>query len=588
VTAQRLRQLFVIATIGLAWAWPAPAADETLPDSDVLMRALADELNRSMKLQMEDLEQPYFIQFNVDDTLSYQLSAEYGALTASDRDRSRDFQCEVRVGSLGLDNTNFADSMSFIFGGRDGGGRASLPTDDDYVAIRQAIWRATDDDYKDAVETLTKKKAYMRDKNIVDRPDDFSAAEPVELVEPSAVLHFDRAEWEDNLKRISGHFKKYEPVQESGARLYVGAGNTYVVNSEGTRLRVADNGVLLLVTAQVQADDGMRLSDSRSYAGETVADFPPVEKILSDVDEMVAELTAVMKAPVIEYYTGPVLFDDVSAAQMFQTTLAAGLAGKPDPVGEQRRRFEGAESLENKLGTRILPRPFQVWDDPTVKKHGDEVLLGHYRYDDEGVAARRVELVADGKLESLCMSRAPVRKLSGSNGHARRAQGAGAPQAAVGCLFIADDQGVPNGDLKAALIEAAQDAGLEYGVRIKSIRSPGITSSRSDLISMIMRARRGSVGGLGDPVIAYKVYVQDGHEEPFRGGEFGPFDVTELKRIAAAGDTPKVYNYIGMGLGGATPPSSIIAPPVLFEDLELTKIQQEHDKQPILEAPAFR
>jgi TldD protein len=588
VTAQRLRRLFVIATIGLAGAWPAAAADEALPDSGVLMRALADELSRSMNLQMEDLEQPYFIQFNVDDTLSYQLSAEYGAITASDRDRSRDFTCQVRVGSHGLDNTNFADSMSFIFGGGGAGGRASLPTDDDYVAIRQTIWRAADGEYKDAVETLTKKKAYMRDKNIVDRPDDFTAAEPVEHVEPSAVLHFDQAEWEENLKRISGHFKKYEQVQESGARLYVGAGNTYAVNSEGTRLRVADSGTLLLVTAQVQADDGMRISDSRSYTGETVADFPPVDEILSDVDEMVAELTAVMQAPVIEYYAGPVLFDGVSAAQMFQAMLAGGLAGKPDPVGEQRRGFEGAESLENRLGTRILPRSFQVWDDPTVKTHADKVLLGHYRYDDEGVPARRVELVANGKLENLCMSRAPIRKLSGSNGHARRAQGGGTPEAAIGCLFIEDEKGVSDEDLKAALLEAAQDAGVEYGIRIKSIRSPGITSSRSDLISMLMRAQRGRTGGLGDPVIAYKVYVEDGREEPFRGCEFGPFDVSELKGIAAAGSAPRVHNYIGVGLGGTTPPSSIIAPPVLFEDLELAKIQQEYDKQPILEAPAFR
>jgi TldD protein len=587
VKAQGFR-LIVVATIGLAWAGPAPAADEALPDSDVLMRALADELSRSMKLQMEDLEQPYFIQFSVDDALFYQLSAEYGALTASDRDRSRDFQCQVRVGSQELDNTNFADSMSVIFGGGGAGGQASLPTDDDYVAIRQAIWRATDGDYKDAVETLTKKKAYMRDKNIVDRSNDFSAAEPVEHVEPSAVLRFDRAEWEENLKRISGHFKTHEQVQESGARLYVGAGNTYVVNSEGSRLRVADSGVLLLVTAQVQADDGMRISDSRSYTGETVGDFPSVEDILDDVDKMVAEMTAVMDAPVIDYYTGPVLFDGVSAAQMFQTMLAGGLAGKPDPVGEQRRRTEGTESLENKLGTRVLPRSFQVWDDPTIKKHGDDVLLGHYRYDDEGVAARRVELVAKGKLENLCMSRAPIRKLSGTNGHGRRAQGVGTPQAAIGCLFIEDDQGVPDDELKAALIEAAQDAGLEYGVRIKSIRSPGIASSRSDLISMILRAQRGRGGGLGDPVIAYKVYVDDGREEPFRGCEFGSFEVTDLKRIAAAGDTPKVYNYIGVGFGGTTPPSSIIAPPVLFEDLELAKIQQEHDKQPLLKAPAFR
>jgi len=63
-------------------------------------------------------------------------------------------------------------------------------------------------------------------------------------------------------------------------------------------------------------------------------------------------------------------------------------------------------------------------------------------------------------------------------------------------------------------------------------------------------------------------------------------DVTALKRIKAAGDTPTVYNYIG--LGGATPPTTIVAPPVIVDELELSKIEQEHDKPPILKAPLFR
>jgi hypothetical protein len=65
-------------------------------------------------------------------------------------------------------------------------------------------------------------------------------------------------------------------------------------------------------------------------------------------------------------------------------------------------------------------------------------------------------------------------------------------------------------------------------------------------------------------------------------------DVTALKRIKAAGDTPTVYNYIGLGLGGATPPTTIVAPPVVVDELELSKIEQENDKPPILKAPLFR
>ena len=102
-----------------------------------------------------------------------------------------------------------------------------------------------------------------------------------------------------------------------------------------------------------------------------------------------------------------------------------------------------------------------------------------------------------------------------------------------------------------------------------------------------MSAQQGPKG-LGDPVFVYKVYVDDGREEMVRGCEFGPIKVRDLKDIIAAGNTPTVYNYIGMGMGGTTPPSSIIAPAVLFEELELNKIEQEHDKLPILKPPITR
>ena len=596
VNHRRLRGLLAIVMLGAVWAGLAVAADEKLPDSDVLMRALVDELERSLTLQMEDLEQPYFVQFDVDDSINYQLSAEYGALTGSERDRSRRFRCQVRVGSYELDNTNFAGGRSSFRGrgsGRGGGGgRASLPLDDDYLALRQAIWRAADRDYKSAVETLTRKRAYMRDKNIADRPGDFSPADAVAHTEPTAVLSFDRSGWEENLERISAHFKEYQQVQDAAVRLAVGAANSYVINSEGTRLRVADTGALLIITAQVQAEDGMRLSGGRTYEGESTADFPPLAQILSDIDELVAELTAVMEAPLLDFYSGPVLFDDTSAAQLFQAMLADGVVGRPDPVGEQRRGPWERRSLENKLGTRILPKSFQVWDDPRGDRYDGKVLAGHYDYDDEGVPAQRVHIVADGQLQEMCLSRSPTKKLSGSNGHGRRAPGGGALSASIACLFVKDDEGIPDDELKAALIEAARDAGLDYGVRIKSLKSLGITSSQADLASMLMRRMRGGRAGggasLGDPVVAYKVYVEDGREEPFRGCGFGPFRVTELKRIAAAGETPRVYNYISLGMGGASPPATIVAPPILFEELELSKIEQEHDKQPILKAPASR
>lgn len=570
----------------------AVAADEILPDSKVLMRALVDEITRSLSLQMEDLQKPYFLQYTVDDTLYYGITAKFGDITSSDRRRTRDFYSTTRVGSYELDNTNFVGDQSgffAFFGGGMGGGRASLPLDEDYTAIRQSIWWATDQDYKDAVETLTKKQAYMKDKNLQDRPNDFSKAATVEHVESTAKLNFDRDGWEKKIKKLSAQFNKYPQIQDSTVQLLAAAGNTYIVNSEGTRLRTGDSGALLLISASLQAADGMKISDSWDYYGDSPKGLPTVKQILSDIDKSVAVLTAVAEAPILERYTGPVLFDGMAAAQMFRTMLAEGVAGSAEPVGTQRRGMTGAGSLEKKLGQRIFPKSFDVYDDPTAREAAGTSMIGHYRYDDEGVKAEKASIVVDGELEGMVMSRVPTKKLSGTNGHARRSPNSGATKPAIACLFVTDEEGVSDSKLKARLIEAAEDEGLEYGLRIARIRAMGIGSSRMDLFASLMRMQqRGGQEGLGDPILAYKVYVEDGREELVRGLEFGPVKTRDLKRLLAGGNTPAVYNYVGVGFMGATPATSIIAPGVLFEELELSKIEQELDKPPILETPLTR
>ena len=87
---------------------------------------------------------------------------------------------------------------------------------------------------------------------------------------------------------------------------------------------------------------------------------------------------------------------------------------------------------------------------------------------------------------------------------------------------------------------------------------------------------------LGDPILAYKVYVEDGREELVRGLEFLPVETRALKHILAAGSERKVYNSTS---GTST---SVISPAVLFEELELTKSEEELDKLPILKSPATR
>lgn len=567
-------------------AGAAPPADK-----DVLMRALVDEMGRSMSLQLEDLQSPYFVQYAVSESQAQRISARCGAIVSSDDSRSRRLSAAVRVGDYDLDNTNFAGGGGYGGrrrggGGGGAGGMASLPIEDNYIAVRQAAWMAADSAYKSAVETLARKQAYMEDRNLEDRPADFARVEPIVSIDPKVSLALDTRLWERRLRMMSARFLDYPHVLDSQITLTAGAENRYLVNSEGTRVRNGVTGVVLAISAQAQAADGEPLSDRITHHAAVAGELPREAELLAEIDAMARRLTGRAQADVLENYLGPVLFDGRAAPQLFQAMLARGVAGTPDSVGGGRRRFAGLQSLDKYLGKRILPRDFQVYDDPREARLGGSYLAGHYALDDEGVQAERVDIVIGGKLQKMLMSRAPTADFAASNGHGRSA-GIGRTQAAIGCLFVESADGLSNAELKEALIEAIDDQELEYGLRITSIGGGGGARQATMRSSgQFPRGGGGAAGGgsaLGDPINIYKVYP-DGREELVRGCEFGSVDVGTLKDIIAAGREPIIYN-----TGSATgAPASIVAPAVLFEEVELFTIEAEHQTLPIVDAPHQR
>ena len=122
-----LLSALILAALG---ASSARAAD------DVLIKALNDELQRSMqKLQLGDLEKPYFVAYTVQDAKYQSVSATFGSLVSKTESRYRLLTVEVRVGDYAFDNTNFL-SMPFGSTGvtRLFGGTITIPRDDVFVA----------------------------------------------------------------------------------------------------------------------------------------------------------------------------------------------------------------------------------------------------------------------------------------------------------------------------------------------------------------------------------------------------------------------------------------------------------------------
>ncbi|MGA3097597.1 MAG: metallopeptidase TldD-related protein [Bryobacteraceae bacterium] len=552
------------------------------PPADPLLQALRDEVERSRKLTITNLEPPYFIQYVVDDEDAFSVSASLGGVVSRRRSRFRSPAVQVRVGDYKSDNTNFA-------GGGFGGSRYALdgfPIDDDYMAMRRHLWLETDSAYKAAVEALSRKRASQRNVTQNEQLDDFAHAEPLRRLGQIRLLTIDEDAWTDRVRALSAVFTRFPEVKYSAVELEASDGGYYVVNSEGTEVREPERVTFVRARAQAQAADGSGVRDAITIHAFDIANMPAQAELERQVAALAQNVTALAHASKGEDYNGPVLFEGAAGAQIFAEVLGRNLAAVRRQTGG--RGGASAESeLDGRIGARVLPESFDVTDDPTVKEWRGRPLFGSYGVDREGVEPKPLHLVEKGVLKGYLLTRQPVHGFEGSNGHGRLPGGSGAT-AGIGNLFVSSTEAVPAAELKKKLIELIQARGKDYGILVRKMDFPS-----SGSIDEVRRMLSGSQGGrpVSMPILVYKVFP-DGREEMVRGLRFRGMNARSLKDILAAGDDAQPFDFMDSPqvfalIGGSsyTSEACVVAPSILIDDLELHAAEEELPKLPIVPAP---
>lgn len=566
---------------------PFPADPNPAIQQDVQLRAMLDELARAKTLQLNNLDKPYFVQFSIGDSDSVFITASLGGILAAGGGRSRSPRVEVRVGSYQFDNTNSLFSVPSRFGG--------LPIDDDYQVFRDSLWIDSDSVYKSATDQITRKRNALREIAEPDQTPDLAPAKPIVVLEKPPEFKIDRHQWEETLRRISARFTAAPAVTQSSVRFRAISSSYRLVNSEGTVLRIPQELTDVAVRGEALAPDGSKVWNYRTVVTLRPSNLPDPTELQKMADSVAAELENLVKAPVAEDYSGPVLFVQEAAAQMMASALtdAVRLQRKPvaPPGANTGQMLESVWS--SKMGSKVLPEWMTVIDDPLKEEFNGTVLAGAYKIDDEGVPAQRVVLVENGVLKAYLASREPIRTIAVSNGHGRLPGAFGSEQAVAGNLFIQVPGTVKEKDMQGKLLEKVKAAGLKYGILIRRLDFPS-TAGGSELQSMSRQLQKGGVSrSLNSPLLAYRVYL-DGREELVRGLRFKDFSAKDLRDIALASDQPYVFNYVNNGssfnhteaASNATT-TSVIVPSLLLESVEMAQADNEPGKLPVVPAPAF-
>jgi TldD protein len=529
----------------LAAAASPMAAAHAAAKGDALIEALLAELERSKDhLKMDQVQAPYYIEYRVNDVEDFSAEAAFGALRENQHSHVRVLRVVVRVGDYQQDSYY-----------NQGMGEANiLPLDNDPIALRHQIWLVTDDAYKAAGEALAEKQAALKQFSVDPHPvEDFAKAPVLTAVEPTVALHVDETAWKKTLQDMTALYKQYPDLEAVTASARFSAVNEYFVNSEGTVTRHGKNIYSVQFNGAAQAEDGMRLGRSPGWTVARAEELPTHDALMTEAKAALDTIVALRKAPIVEEeYRGPVLFAPDAANDVVLSLLGANVTGRKPQLGKPNRTIG---SFATSYKSRVLPNFVSVVDDPSLKDFKGKSLVGSYDVDSEGVKAQTVTLIDNGSLTNYLVGREPIRDFTTSNGHGRAAPGS-YPQPNPGVLIFKSSEPQSPAALKKRIMEMAAEQGRPYAYRVETL-GPG-----------------------NSPRLLYRVYVDDGHEELVRGAVFSELDVRSLRAdLIAAGDDQLVDNRPG----GVS--MTVIAPSLLFDELEVKRADTSKDKLPDYPAP---
>jgi TldD protein len=560
---RRLASLVLAAQLvglpGLAAGERDKPAAKGLPDA--MLQTMQAELNRAKTDLAKSDPAPYFLSYTVYDQDQIFIAGAYGALLSDTAVKRRNTDVTMRVGTSELDNTHGQSRSSGMTSG-------TLPLQDDPDATARVLWELTDREYKRAapaylnVKTNTAVKAEEEDKS-----PDFSKADPkIHVGEKLTVPPFDKKAWEEEVRRVSGAFRKYGDVYYATVILQVGSSNARMVSSEGATIETPSASARLVMEAQTRADDGMDLLRVETFQAPAVSGLPSEAVLMAKADKMAADLKELRKAPVAEPYDGPALLSGRAAAVFFHEVLGHRMEG------HRQRDEEEGQTFTKKVGQEVLPKFLTVVDDPTVSEINGTKLAGNYEFDNEGTPAERVVVIQDGVLKNFLMSRMPIKGFDKSNGHGRNQPGL-MPTGRQGNLIVTSNQTVPEKQLRQMLIDEAKKQGKPYGLYFDDIQG-GFTLTTRSLPQAFQVL----------PVIVYKVYADGRPDELVRGVDIVGTPLAALTRIITTGDTQHVFNGV-CGAESGSVPVSAVAPAMLFSEMEVQKRAHGRERPPILPAP---
>lgn len=539
---------------------------------DLLLDAMTKELERSyQQLKSKGTTPLYFLGYRVYDTEDVNLTASYGAIESDGQHRRRILDVEARVGDMKIDSSHklrgdFEMPMERFF--LDSRAPVEFSIDDDEPAIRTALWLVTDDAFKRAQRNYIQVQANRSVKvSEEDQSDDFSPAPPVVSIEKALKPTVETERWKERLRKLSAIYKEYPEITDSSVQLDIDLDERYITTSEGTRLRTQDRQARVSTSVSSIAPDGMVLYLYDSIDVFDPKDLPDDDTIEKKIRALARSILELRNAPVAEPYVGPAILRGRASGVFFHEVLGHRVEGHRQKDEDEGRTFT------KKVNQKVMPEFITVVDDPTLSKLNEKPLVGHYKFDNEGVPAQRVTIVENGILRDFLMGRSPITNFDKSNGHSRCQPGS-KPVARQGNLIVESSKKVPFEELRLMLIEEAKKQGKPYGLIFDEIAG-GFALTQAFMPQSFQLL----------PLRVTKVWADGRPDELLRGVNLVGTPLASLETIVCAANDLDTFSGV-CGAESGWVPVSATSPSLLVRTVEVAREWKEQDRPPILPPPA--
>ena len=522
-----------------------------------VISAIQKEVDRNKaELKMENMAPPFFISYSVVDIHNYYMSASLGSIGSFNENHVRRGVPTLLVGDYLRNNLNLA--------GAPNNRQASLTSlFDNASGIPVTIWSDLDNAYKNAIEQYKTKMAIIQQQTQTEEEQklpDFEQVNPVNIVLQPVPVNFDKAYWENYLRKASETAKLYPDILSSNVTLNVKNVMTYTYNTEGSRYAVPVTFYQLVFNANTRADDGQELNHSLFTENATFEQMPDIATYISQCKVFMENLLKLKNAPVInEAYSGPVLFEGKSVEYFFRQEFFSSnklyaaprifQQGNNNYMYNNNQQQQQGNDFELMLNKKVISRSITIKSITGQEFYKGQRLNGYYPVDAEGVVPdKELMLIEDGVLRNLLNGRKPTKKIRHSNGHVRYDYNSNNFRVTPGNVLITCNQTFSDEELRKKLIEEAKEEDLDYAYIVYDMFL-GIFS---------------------------RIYVADGHEELVRGATLSDINLKSFKHITGASDQEQIYSFDAIQ-------STVIFPSaMLFDELDITRMSNIEFKKPYI------